>query len=220
MTVRWVACHSKCIRVSSFCTSLPPSLFHANLSLWPVVSCLPPKLGVCLDPLHPRCRVLISPPHPSSPACFQQLASSKWVGIPVLQEPSRIVSPYIQRDWSTSCSPHSLGKNDWGGGQSSLTVCPSPSGVVGGSGRTASREVSAGVSDTYQPVPVSPSLCVWGCMAQVLGCVLPPELVKRAHGSDSAIFGSDTLGASHVVCISALLMFCHQDFKKKVLWLH
>ena len=52
-------------------------------------------------------------------------------------------------------------------------------------------------------------------MAQVLGCVLPPELVKRAHGSDSAIFGSDTLGASHVVCISALLMFCHQDFKKK-----
>ena len=41
--------------------------------------------------------------------------------------------------------------------------------------------------------------------------------MKGAHGSDSAIFGSDTLGASHVVCISALLMFCHQDFKNKLI---
>ena len=36
----------------------------------------------------------------------------------------------------------------------------------------ASREVSAGVSDTHQPVAVSPSLCVCGCVAQVLGCAL------------------------------------------------
>lgn len=98
----------------------PPQTYQGELSLdfssslalprkpvlWLVVSCLPP------DPRQPQCRVLISPPHPSSPACLQQLASSKWVGVSVLWEPSRIVSPYIQRDWSPSCSPHTPGKND------------------------------------------------------------------------------------------------------------
>ena len=138
MTVRWVACHSKCIRVSSFCTSLPPWLFHQTCPSGRWSPACPPS-SVCAWTHFTLGAGCSSASTPLLPTCFQQLASSKWVGIPVLQEPSRIVSPYIQRDRSPSCSPHSLGKNDWGGGQSSLTVCPSPSGVVGGSGRTSKQ---------------------------------------------------------------------------------